>query len=271
MRKIHRDHWPVIFLFSCFGFLGLLFVGSALSDANALCGPDERLNPTVCARNWVNAAGNLVAVVGAFAAAVFTYRQYREARRQTAIARLPMAEATLLEVRQIGGTLFGAVISLNSMREAVEAILGEISADDPDEINLDNILISARHYFSMDLRLAPHIKAFQDTYAEKILDNALRAAIRPNWFEFNIVLLEAERMSGALLRPLTGGGASTQEPNFNFQPLYDLGGNREVLMDLVAALNEGAKLSKAMGESIHALEPSFEAARDNLLQTIGRS
>jgi hypothetical protein len=268
LRKIHRDHWPVIFLFSCFGFLGLLFVGSALSDANALCGPDERINVAICARNWVNAAGNLLAVVGAFAAAVFAYRQYREAHRQTAIARLPMAEATLLEARQIGGVLFGAVVALNSKREAVEVILKEISADEPDEIDLDNILLSARHYFSMDLHIAPRIKAFREMYAEKVLDDALRAAIRPNWFEFNLVLLEVERMSAALLRPLTEGGASVEEPNFNFQPLHDLGGKREVLVDLIAALNEGARLSKAMGESVHVLDPSFEAARDSLLEVI---
>jgi type II secretory pathway component PulF len=75
----------------------------------------------------------------------------------------------------------------------------------------------------------------------------------------------------ALLRPLTEGGASLEEGNVNFQALHNLGGNREVLMDLVAALNEGARLSKAMGESVHVLDPSFEAARDNLLEIIGRS
>jgi len=261
----------VIFLFSCFGFLGLLFVGSALSDANALCGADERINVAACARNWVNAAGNLLAVVGAFAAAVFAYRQYREARRQTAIARLPLAEATLLEARQIGGALFGAVVGLNSMRDGVETILRVISGDDPDGIDLDNILASARHYFSMDLQTAPRIKAFQETYAEKVLDNALRAAIRPNWFEFTIVLLEVERISNALLRPLAEGRASVEEPGFDFQPLRDVIGNREALESLVAALKEGARLSKAMGESVNAVEPSFEAARDSLLEIIGRS
>ncbi|MFD0460585.1 hypothetical protein ACFQY9_00360 [Microvirga aerilata] len=258
----------MIFLFSCFGFLSFLFVGSALSDANALCGADERINLAVCARNWVNAAGNLLAVVGAFVAAVFAYRQYREARRQTAIARLPIAEATLLEARQISGALFGAVVGLNSMRDAVETILKEFSADESDGIDFDNMLVSARHYFSMDLQIAPRIKAFQETYAEKVLDNALRAAIRPNWFEFTIVLLEVERISNALLRPLAEGRASVEEPGFNFQPLRDVIDNREVLESLVAALNEGARLSKAMGESVNALDPSFEAARDNLLEVI---
>jgi hypothetical protein len=148
----------VIILFSCFGFLGLLFVGTALTDANALCGPDERINPAICARNWVNAAGNLVAVISAFLAAAFAYRQYREARRQTAIARLPMAEAALLVASQIGGALFGAVIVLNSMRKAVEAILKKLVSDDPD---LDFILTSARHYFSMDLQLAPLLRRFR--------------------------------------------------------------------------------------------------------------
>jgi hypothetical protein len=156
------------------------------------------------------------------------------------------------------------------MRDAIESIFREISADEPDEIDLDNILALARHYFSMDLQIALRIKAFQETYAEKVLDNALQAAIRPSWFEFTIVLLEVERMSNALLRPLTEGGASVEEPNFNFQSLHDLGGNRGVLESLIAALNEGARLSKAMGESVRALEPSFEAARDNLLEIIGR-
>jgi hypothetical protein len=99
LRKIHRDHWPVMFLFSGFDFLGLFFVVPALSDANAFCGPDEQINVAVCARNWVNVAGNLIAVVGAFLAAVFAYRQYREAPRQTATAHRPMAEATLLIAR----------------------------------------------------------------------------------------------------------------------------------------------------------------------------
>jgi hypothetical protein len=106
------------------------------------------------------------------------------------------------------------------MASAVEAVSEAVS----DEVDLDFILTSARHYFSMDLQLAPHTEAFQETYAERVLDNALRAAIRLNLFGFNIVLLEVERMS-ALLRPLTEGGASLEEGNVNFQALHDLGGN----------------------------------------------
>ncbi|QFU15218.1 hypothetical protein [Microvirga thermotolerans] len=267
MRKIHRDHWPVIFLFSCFGFLGLLFVGSALSDANALCGPDERINPAICARNWVNAAGNLVAVIGAFLAAAFAYRQYREARRQTAIAHLPMAEATLLIARQIHGTLVGATIALKSMRDAVEAILEELSLEEPD---LDRILIAVRHYSSMGLQIAPHIKAFQDTFAEKVLDNALNAAIRPNWFEFNVVLLEMEERS-TQVRALAEDTGSVEEGDINFDAFHELVADRENLEGLIAALNEGMRLSKTMADSISVLKPSFEAARDSLLDVIGRS
>jgi hypothetical protein len=41
------------------------------------------------------------------------------------------------------------------------------------------------------------------------------------------------------------------------------------LVDLVATLNEGARLT-AMADSLNVLSPGFEAARDSLLEIIGR-
>jgi uncharacterized membrane protein len=257
----------VIFLFSGFAFLGLFFLIAALSDADSLCAADERTNAAVCVRNWVNAAGNLIAVVGAFLATAFAYRQYREAHRQTAIARLPMAEAALLVTRQIGGTLMGSTVALSSMREAVGAIMEELSSDDPD---LDHVLVSARHYSSMDLQMVPHIKTFQNTWSERVLDNALRAAILPSWFESAIVLLEVERLS-THLRALAEGGTSLEDGKIDYKILHDLVMHRETLADLVAALTEAARLSRAMSDSVTVLRPSFEAARDSLLDVVGRS
>lgn len=262
--RIHRDHWPVILLLGGYLFLGLTFLIVAMSDANALCTADEKGNAALCVRNWINAAGNTLAVIGAIAAATFAYRQYREARRQTAIARLPMAEARLLTTRQMADSLMGVAIALGSMRDGIDVILEEMTSNDP---TLERIVDAAKQYSLMERSISPVIESFQKSFSETVLDSALEAAVRPGWFDLNVSLLEVEP-----LRSLTESVTeinSHKEEQINYKRLHDLLANPALLAKARTALHHGVQTSRNMSKNASVLIPSFKAARDSLHRTIG--
>ncbi|KAB1071522.1 hypothetical protein [Methylobacterium planeticum] len=64
------------------------------------CDKNDR-SGVVCVRNWLNAVGNLGALIIAGGAAAAAYGQYTAAKQQPELAQLPSIEAVIREVRPV--------------------------------------------------------------------------------------------------------------------------------------------------------------------------
>jgi hypothetical protein len=89
-----RQNWPSVVFALLLSLCVILLVIAPAFTGITWCDEGDR-SKTVCLRNWISAAGSVLTLFVAGAAAAFAYRQFREAQRQASIGALPHLEQRL--------------------------------------------------------------------------------------------------------------------------------------------------------------------------------
>lgn len=132
-----RYQWPAAFF--CLTLLISVPV-AVVSTGPGWCDRDEL--PVVCTRNWFNAAGNILTVIVAVAAAGLAYSQVLAARRQADIAkhqadmaRIPLMREQLSHLHTIEQVALRFQSDLRAISKCCNFMLNALWKDLPDQFD----------------------------------------------------------------------------------------------------------------------------------------
>ena len=126
------SQWPA-FLFSlALLFSSFLAVFSQTKLSEYLCQTGEGI--AVCSRNWLNAVGNIIAALIAFAAALFAYNQYVVGDRQAALGTLPYIEKRISDLKRVSVLVGNAIRAQVSLQGTIWNFFILLNENPPETI-----------------------------------------------------------------------------------------------------------------------------------------